>query len=157
MLVGTISFVHIIGFGRADFAARRRTQRSDTASDTRGQTCITADVMLDWAGGFYDTIHSTFGDSSVPNGGITEASVVVAQPLDACTQMTNRRDAAGKVVLSMRGDCAFTTKASHAEQAGAVAIGIRGGRRADAVDVCARGRRDWRQRVVAADLDEIRF
>ena len=48
--------------------------------------------------------------------------IVIAQPLDGCTGLTNAAGVAGKIALVQRGGgCSFTTKVSNAESAGAVA------------------------------------
>jgi hypothetical protein len=48
--------------------------------------------------------------------------VVVADPIDACTELNNRDDVKGKVVLIKRGKCYFHLKADSAESAGAAGV-----------------------------------
>ncbi|GAB4526069.1 MAG: hypothetical protein OHK0046_42530 [Anaerolineae bacterium] len=51
-----------------------------------------------------------------------EYEIAVADPIDACTPLTNAADVAGKVVLAQRGLCEFSTKSYEGQQAGAIAV-----------------------------------
>lgn len=52
-------------------------------------------------------------------GSVKDAQATIADPLDACTPLTN--SVAGGVVVLERGGCAFSIKAYHAQQVGAEA------------------------------------
>lgn len=52
-----------------------------------------------------------------PANGIT-GDLVLAEPLDACTDLTN--NVAGKMLLVQRGNCQFTDKSANAQAAGAL-------------------------------------
>jgi len=54
-------------------------------------------------------------------GGVT-GDIVVAEPADGCTPLTNAADISGNIALVIRGTCAFDAKYAEAEAAGAVAI-----------------------------------
>ncbi|MFP3914440.1 MAG: S8 family serine peptidase, partial [Actinomycetota bacterium] len=74
-------------------------------------------------------IDVTFPDSTVETfeaqpgdfgdlGTTTNGDVAVAEPLDACTEVTS--DVTGDIALIQRGTCTFTTKVRNAEDAGAI-------------------------------------
>ena len=44
------------------------------------------------------------------------------RPYKACTPLTNAADVRGRIVVVLRGECYFVTKAEHAQNAGAVAV-----------------------------------
>ena len=46
--------------------------------------------------------------------------IVLAEPLDACSPLTNGAAIAGKIALVIRGNCAFTLKGQNAADAGAL-------------------------------------
>lgn len=53
---------------------------------------------------------------------LSEVALVLAQPEDACTRVTNWEDMYGNVALVERGDCSFMEKAVQAQKAGARAV-----------------------------------
>ena len=52
---------------------------------------------------------------------LVDTEVVVAQPAEACSTLTNAGAVAGKIALVRRGTCDFSAKCYVAQQAGAVA------------------------------------
>jgi subtilisin family serine protease len=71
--------------------------------------------------GLYEAAESAIGvplDEIEPITG----QLVVADPLDACTPLTNADEIAGNVVLAQRGTCLFSEKHLNAQEAGAAAI-----------------------------------
>ncbi|GGD66192.1 S8 family serine peptidase [Lacimicrobium alkaliphilum] len=58
---------------------------------------------------------------AVPEGGLT-GDLVIAEPLEACGELTNAAELDGKIALISRGSCAFTDKFNNAEAAGATAV-----------------------------------
>jgi hypothetical protein len=75
-------------------------------------------------GGFHATTHAVFGPDVLHSPSFDNVPVVIAEPLDACTQLTNASAAAvtGNVALIERGACFYTTKVLNAQNAGAVAV-----------------------------------
>ena len=55
-------------------------------------------------------------------GSYVEGDAVLAEPIEACTDITNPEDIAGKIALISRGSCQFGTKIMNAELAGAKAV-----------------------------------
>ncbi|VDL69383.1 unnamed protein product [Nippostrongylus brasiliensis] len=51
-----------------------------------------------------------------------EGEITVAQPLRACTPITNKNEVRGRIVIVERSDCMFQEKSRHAQQAGAIAV-----------------------------------
>ena len=74
-------------------------------------------------GGFHATTHAVFGADVLHSLSFDNVPVVITEPLDACTQLTNTSAAAitGNVALIERGACLFDTKVLNAQNAGAVA------------------------------------
>lgn len=67
--------------------------------------------------------------------GTISATVVTAEPLNACAPLTNTADMAGNIALVMRGDCGFGEKYQSAAEAGAQAIVVfNDGTAADRID-----------------------
>ena len=62
------------------------------------------------------------GPVRLADSGAMVADVVSAEPLDACTPLTNAADMDGKIALVIRGACAFSEKYNQAAAAGASAI-----------------------------------
>lgn len=58
---------------------------------------------------------------NLPNNYV-EGSAVLAEPTEACTDITNPEEVAGKIALIRRGSCEFGTKVLNAEHAGAIAV-----------------------------------
>ncbi|MDP9350771.1 MAG: S8 family serine peptidase [Chloroflexota bacterium] len=50
------------------------------------------------------------------------AALAIAEPILACTAVTNTAEVTGKIVLVQRGACTFTTKVRNAQNAGAVGV-----------------------------------
>lgn len=71
--------------------------------------------------GNYEALEGAFTSPLKDTGPIT-GDVVLADPLDACSILSNAGDVAGKVVLIRRGACAFVTKGNAALNAGATAF-----------------------------------
>ncbi len=66
---------------------------------------------------------ANFGPAVGDPGILAEA--VVAEPIEACTPLTNGAAVAGKIAMVLRNDgCTFVTQTRHAQQAGAVAAVI---------------------------------
>jgi len=60
-------------------------------------------------------------------GGILPSGMhrlVLAEPRDACSSLTNTAEAKGAIIVSWRGACGFGDKTLHAQEAGAVAVVI---------------------------------
>lgn len=62
------------------------------------------------------------GSVLLADAGPISGDVVLAQPADGCTPLTNAADVDGKIALIIRGACAFDTKYAEAEAAGATAL-----------------------------------
>jgi subtilisin family serine protease len=58
---------------------------------------------------------------AVPDGGLS-GDLVIAEPLEACGELSNAAEMDGKIALISRGTCAFTDKFNNAEAAGAVGV-----------------------------------
>lgn len=76
------------------------------------------------AGPLQGTYIAVEGVTSVPlsQTGDISADVVVAEPLLACTELTNAAEIAGKFALIQRGTCGFDIKIAAAEAAGATGV-----------------------------------
>nr|AAM14939.1 unknown protein [Arabidopsis thaliana]AAM15159.1 unknown protein [Arabidopsis thaliana] len=81
--------------------------------------------VLNWVDGvegdFLTGLTAQFGAAlpSVPDQALRFPAAFV-DPLDSCSHLSSRLD--GHIALSIRGNCAFTEKAKHAEAAGASAL-----------------------------------
>ncbi|WHI51235.1 S8 family serine peptidase [Microbulbifer sp. MLAF003] len=62
------------------------------------------------------------GPVTMEDTGLLSAALVAGAPLEACSQLTNPGEMAGKIALVKRGGCSFTEKYNNAADAGAVAI-----------------------------------
>ncbi|GAB2515419.1 S8 family serine peptidase [Microbulbifer agarilyticus] len=62
------------------------------------------------------------GPVQLADSGEIAADIVNAEPLDACTPLSNAEAMSGKIALVIRGACAFTDKYNQAAAAGARAI-----------------------------------
>ena len=71
--------------------------------------------------GVYEAAESAIGVSLDEIDPIT-GSLVVADPLEACTELTNAAEMAGNIALVQRGTCTFAEKHLNVQAAGAVAI-----------------------------------
>lgn len=71
--------------------------------------------------GKMNAVEGSVGRSLKLTGDVT-SNVAVAMPLDACNDLQNAGDLAGKVVLIQRGTCGFADKLVRAQNAGAVAM-----------------------------------
>lgn len=69
----------------------------------------------------YEAAESAIGVSLDDLDPIT-APVVIAEPLDACTPLTNTAEIAGNIALVQRGSCDFSVKHLNVQDAGGVAI-----------------------------------
>ena len=79
-------------------------------------------MQLHWAGRTLLTSPADIG-AKHPGPELQDAVIVLAEPMESCTQLTNT-NAEGKIVLMQRSGpngCSFTTKAWNAQNAGAVA------------------------------------
>ena len=65
--------------------------------------------------------HGLFGPR-LPFGQNVTAEIAIAKPYKACTPLTNAADVRDRIVVVLRGECYFVTKAEHAQNAGAVAV-----------------------------------
>ncbi|HEX6387370.1 MAG TPA: S8 family serine peptidase, partial [Anaerolineae bacterium] len=71
--------------------------------------------------GVYEAAESAIGVSLDEIDPITE-QLVVAEPLDACSPLTNAEEMAGHIALVQRGACLFSIKHLNVQDAGALAI-----------------------------------
>ncbi|MEW5249117.1 S8 family serine peptidase [Microbulbifer sp. 2201CG32-9] len=62
------------------------------------------------------------GPATLEGAGSLSGSVVVSEPLEGCSALTNNDAIAGNIALVRRGGCSFTDKYNNAADAGAVAI-----------------------------------
>ena len=69
------------------------------------------------AAGEYSAGYAKFG----PLNYVVSGNIVPAEPLIACSPLTNSSALAGNIALIKRGVCAFTTKVLNAQNAGAIA------------------------------------
>ena len=76
------------------------------------------------AGTLQGTYIAVEGATSTPlsQTGDVVADIVLAEPLQACSDLTNAEALAGKMALIQRGSCAFDIKLAAAEAAGAVGV-----------------------------------
>ncbi|KAJ1364821.1 hypothetical protein KIN20_024994 [Parelaphostrongylus tenuis] len=51
-----------------------------------------------------------------------EGEIAIAEPLRACSALTNKDQVRGRIVIVERSDCMFQEKSRHAQQAGAIAV-----------------------------------
>jgi len=72
--------------------------------------------------GSYDVGQASFG-ADLTTSGVSGVLVDAKGPvLDACAAITNPSEVAGKVAITERGNCTFTTKAINAQNAGAIGL-----------------------------------
>ncbi|KAG2244865.1 hypothetical protein Bca52824_093284 [Brassica carinata] len=115
----------LIGFSVA--AADDASWTEDSSLETPGCTNKFQMVkILNWVDGvesndFFTGLTAQFGESlpSDADQGV-RSPVAFVHPLDSCSNLSSRLD--GRIALSIRGNCAFTEKAKHAEAAGASAL-----------------------------------
>ncbi|WP_444918653.1 S8 family serine peptidase [Microbulbifer sp. JMSA003] len=62
------------------------------------------------------------GTVSLEEVGAVSAEVVLSEPLEACSEVTNSESLEGSIALVRRGGCSFTDKYNNAADAGALAI-----------------------------------
>ena len=79
-------------------------------------------VHVAWAGRTLATVQADFG-AKKPDLKLRDAQIVLAEPLDGSTKLTNT-NADGNVVLVERGGGPFVEKAMNAQLAGAIAVVI---------------------------------
>ncbi|MDQ7029608.1 MAG: S8 family serine peptidase [Ardenticatenia bacterium] len=79
---------------------------------------VTAPISI---AGVYEAVEAAFSKPLEDVGPIT-ATVVYAEPNDACGPLTNASAISGTIALIDRGTCFFTTKFVNAQAAGAVAV-----------------------------------
>ena len=77
-------------------------------------------VRVTWAGRTLDAETADFG-AKEPGPKLGDAQIVLAEPLDGSTKLTNAA-ADGNVVLVKRGNIPFVEKAMNAQNAGATAV-----------------------------------
>ena len=104
------------GFG-LDSPDIARTDNMCTAFTSGPNLWISLPVTISgkYLGGAAD-----FGPALNSNG-IT-GTVVMAQPLDACSSITNSGAITGNIALVDRGNCSFASKVKNAQDAGAIAV-----------------------------------
>ncbi len=83
-------------------------------------TGIAIDAPTELAGIFEGLEGS--GPVQLADSGAIASIIVNAEPLDACTPLTNTESMAGSIALVVRGGCAFSDKYNQAAAAGASAI-----------------------------------
>lgn len=69
----------------------------------------------------YYSMRAAFGMTINENNTVT-APLVRAEPLNGCAPLTNSDSIKGRIAVINRGDCQFSEKSIHAEQAGAVGV-----------------------------------
>ena len=77
-------------------------------------------MRVEWAGRRLKADIADFG-AQQPRPEHQGAEIVLAEPLDGSTKLTNT-NAAGTIVLVQRGNANFVEKAIHAQNAGATAV-----------------------------------
>ncbi len=96
---------------------------TDTPNNAR-TACVAGALMTinspAGVAGDYSAQPASFGPPLTVGG--TSGDVVLAEPIRACSALTNAGAVAGKIALVDRGDCTFTSKVKNAQNAGAVAV-----------------------------------
>ncbi|WZY91613.1 hypothetical protein YC2023_063942 [Brassica napus] len=118
-------FLLLLGFSFA--AADDASWTEDSTLESPGCTNKFQMVkILNWVDGvesndFLTGLTAQFGESLPSDAGQgVRSPVAFVRPLDSCSNLSSRLD--GSIALSIRGNCAFTEKAKHAEAAGASAL-----------------------------------